>query len=188
MPSRTKPNRKGGPHLQRMRGHVIGGLDMSSIMDFVKKAVAELKRGKYVSKIGKAYASTGLPGAPIAGTIGNLAEQAGFGRKRRVGRPRKTTAKHPKVKRPVGRPKKARGGALSLAQRRGLVPKPPGYIEGSGKKLAQRKVVKPSGPLFGKGLRNAGNGLTLSGNGLRTAGNGLRIAGTGRVSKRTVFP
>lgn len=177
MPSRVKPNRKGGPHLQRMRGHVIGGLDMSSIMDFVKKAVAELKRGKYVSKIGKAYASTGLPGAPVAGVIGNVAEQAGYG-KRRVGRPRKTVSgavKRPRALRPgmVGRPRK--GCGLSLAQRRGLVPKPAGYVEGSGKaKLAQRRVVKPSGPLFGKGLRIAGNGLS--------------IAGNGKVSRRTVFP
>ena len=184
MPSRVKPNRKGGPHLQRMRGHVVGGFDMSSIMDFVKRAVAELKRGKYVSKIGKAYASTGLPGAPVASTIGNLAEQAGFGRKRRVGRPRKTISgavKRPRVKRPVGRPKKSCGGALSLAQRRGLVPKPQGYIEGMGKKLAQRRTVKPAGAMFGKGL-------TVSGNGIKIAGNGIKIAGNGKVSKRTVFP
>ena len=50
-----------------------------------------------------------------------------------------------------------------------------------GKKLAQRRTVKPAGAMFGKGL-------TVSGNGIKIAGNGIKIAGNGKVSKRTVFP
>lgn len=167
MNSRTKPNRK-GPHLQGLRGHVIkGGLNLDDIAKFVKGAVAELRRGKYISKGADLYSQTPLPYSGIVGTVGKLAGQAGFGKKRR-GRPRTKTVTVA-VKRRVGRPRKtACGGALSLAQRRGLVPKPAGYMEGSGNaqyrpKLAQRQTVKPSGPAFGKGLKVSGGGLSIAG-------------------------
>lgn len=187
MASRTKPTRKGS-HLQGLRGHVNmkGGLDFSQIMNFVKNAVAELKRGKYISKGAQMYRDTGLPYSGEVGKVGSIAGQLGFG-KRKVGRPKK--AKTTTVKRKVGRPKKSScggtcGGALSLAQRRGLVPLPKGYIAGSGQpKLAQRKSVKPSGPLFGKGLKSAGAGL-------KSAGAGLTIAGGSLVKRirKTQFP
>ena len=185
MASRTKPTRKGS-HLQGLRGHVMkGGFDLSQIMDFVKNAVAELKRGKYISKGAQMYRDTGLPYSGEVGKVGSIAGQLGFG-KRKVGRPKK--AKTTTVKRKVGRPKKSCGGtcggALSLAQRRGLVPLPKGYIAGSGQpKLAQRKSVKPSGPLFGKGLKSAGAGL-------KSAGAGLTIAGGSLVKRirKTQFP
>lgn len=180
MASSIKPNRRGGPHLQRLRGHVIGGLDMAQIMNFVKNAVSELKRGKYISKGADMYSQTPLPYSGIVGAVGKLAGQAGFG-KRKVGRPRKTISgavSRPRTKRPVGRPRKSCGGAVSLAQRRGLVPIP---TMGTGKKLAQRRVVPVKGKVFGKGLSIAGGSLSI-------AGNGLKIAGGSKVSRRTVFP
>lgn len=59
----------------------------------LSKAHDWIKSNKIISTVGKALGSTSLPFAGIANTIGNTAEKLGYGRHRRVGRPRVTRRK-----------------------------------------------------------------------------------------------
>ena len=117
-------------HLHNM----VGGGIFDSIVNGVKSALAELKRGKYISKIGKAYGSTGLPYSDIAGKVGNFAEAHGYGKKKR------------------GRPRKQRAGGLNLAG--GM------YRQaGAGRKRKTKKKSKsPMKRACGRGIRLAGSG------------------------------
>lgn len=54
-------------------------------MDVLKKVGAFLKKTQLVSKVGRTLGSVGVP---YAGMIGNVAGSLGYGRRRRVGRPR----------------------------------------------------------------------------------------------------
>jgi hypothetical protein len=62
---------------------LIGG---SKFTDFFKKAHDFIKSKKLVSTVANALGSVGVP---YAGTIGNVAGKLGYGRRRRVGRPKK---------------------------------------------------------------------------------------------------
>jgi hypothetical protein len=97
-PANRRVHTTGRTHLNMM-GRGI----WDNIVKGVKGALAELKRGKYISNIGRTYAKSGLPGSNVASMIGETASKFGYGRKRRVGRPRKMTSH------------KKRGGMVSLA-------------------------------------------------------------------------
>ena len=64
-----------------------------NIGNALSKAHDWFKSNKIISTVGKALGSTSLPFAGIANTIGNTAEKLGYGRRRRVGRPRVTRRK-----------------------------------------------------------------------------------------------
>lgn len=61
------------------------------LLDFLRNAHNFIKSNKIISTVGNALA----PVLPVAGTIGKVAAAAGYGRRRRPGRPRR-------VGRPVG--------------------------------------------------------------------------------------
>jgi hypothetical protein len=127
--TRTNKRKQGGKGL------------FDTISNAVKNAVAELKRGKYISKAAKFYGNIPLlPHSGLVGSLGNIAEQNGFGKKRRT---RKTSA--------CACPK---GKGLQLAS--GL------KLSGSGLQLARgRKPKRKSG----KGLTLSGGSLVLAGSG-----------------------
>jgi hypothetical protein len=109
-----------------------------TISNAVKNAVAELKRGKYISKAAKFYSGIPLlPHSGIVGSLGNIAEQNGFGKKKRT---RKTS----KCACPKGK-------GLQLAS--GL------KLSGSGLQLARGRRKT------GKGLTLSGGSLVLAGSG-----------------------
>ena len=97
---------------RRTRKSTLKGSGLwDDIVGAVKGVVSELRKGKYISKGAKAYGSIPfLPYSNIAGMAGNVAEQAGFGRKKRV---RKTTKKTTKTTK-----KSCCGGGLQLARGR----------------------------------------------------------------------
>ncbi len=88
----------------------LGGAFFDSVMSGIKSALGELKRGKYISKLGKAYGTSGLPYSGAAGIVGNIADKFGYGKKKKVGRPKKGAGYQME-----GRGKKKCGGALAPA-------------------------------------------------------------------------
>jgi hypothetical protein len=108
-----------------------------TLSNAVKNAVAELKRGKYISKAAKFYGNIPLlPHSGIVGTLGNIAEQNGFGKRRA------TRKKSSCVCPTKGRGLRLSGSGLQLAR---------------GRKKPTRKT--------GKGLTLSGGSLGLAGSG-----------------------
>lgn len=112
-----------------------------TISNAVKNAVAELKRGKYISKAAKFYGNIPLlPHSGIVGSLGNIAEQNGFGKKKRT---RKTS----KCACPKGKGLRLSGSGLVLSGGRGRSRRAKigsGIVlSGAGKLKLKRKTVFP---------------------------------------------
>ena len=67
---------------RRVRKRKQGG---DGFMDVLKKANDFLKKTKLISTVGKAYGSTGAPGASTIGRAGAMAGNYGYGKKRKRG-------------------------------------------------------------------------------------------------------
>jgi len=71
---------------RRKRGMKGGKITASQVVGVLKKAHDYIKKHKVISRTANALGSVGLP---YGSTIGSIAATAGYGRRRRVGRPRK---------------------------------------------------------------------------------------------------
>lgn len=61
------------------------GINSQKVLNWLKKVNTKLRSSKFLSRAGKSYGQSGLPGAIYAGKVGEVASKFGYGRRRRRG-------------------------------------------------------------------------------------------------------
>jgi hypothetical protein len=148
MPSKRSSPRKAAVRRPRRRS------GRGKVLDWLKKAEKSLRGSKFISRLGKAYGESGLPGSIYADKVSGVARKMGYGKRstkalRLAKRANTGLRKHKLISRAA-----AKYGSTNM----------------KGADTA-RKISEMAAKLGygrrGAGLRLAGGGLGLAGGGMR---------------------